>query len=395
MYGSNPFWLVHLVRWVFQKTIEFFSRTVEVFLHYRFGRRYLVGKWGVGALVLQTTVVLLVGVFLRTPFELAMKVLRFDPSAADVRGFVDRSTPDSVDMRGQAAETLDALKNTYVLDDSLGWGSYYGQLFYREAMQAVSLPFVLFLGGFLALGWYHQGVAEQTDEVNDFAGHSHLRTLVPGVRGRFLTSRIEPLLTIAMGLIAWGYLPGSRIHVPFSLDADPVLGHYLLVAGVCLGLKEQLRLSSEKQKEEDQVSRQRKMGRDPSTPAKAGEESLFWPVVVDLDIDACRPTLSDAYDALPPSLHELLSGLPGTMSPVKEECDHASTPHGNAQSEASSPDTAKSFRVACPTCATVYQVASRPAGNPKVRCRRCGESVPFSDLLPAPKETTAALGAGP
>lgn len=343
--------VMHLVGWLVDQTVKFFARSVEVFLHVSFGKRFLVGRFGLWMLLLHATAMLAMGVVVRAPFQLAEQLLTYNPSLAEIHQAVDARSPVSIDMRDQALEIAEQLKETYVTDEVVTRGSYYTGVLYQAAIESATFPFVVFVAGYLVLGYYRQVEASESEETNDFAGYSHLDGLIPGVSRDQLTSLVEPALVLFLGLVAWGQLPSSRLHFPLTLDADPVVGRFLLVSGLCLFAKEQRRLALDRQKNEDLESHQRKMGRDPAGGTAA--EDHFSPVKVNLETRRKQPTVADAYAALPLWLKATLVDVPGMA-----------TPH---------PDRRK---VSCPKCKKGYKIPASARGT--VTCKVCGESFRIS-----------------
>lgn len=343
--------LMHLVGWLVGQVVNFFARSVEVFLHVDFGKRYLVGRFGLGMLLLHATVMLGMGVVVRAPFELAEQLLTYDPSLSEIARAVDATTPKKIDMREEALELAEQLKDTYVTDEAVTRGSYYTAVLYKAAIESATFPFAVFVFAYLGFGYFHQTRAAVNEEVNEFAGYSHLEGLIPGVSRNQLTGLVEPAVVMLLGFVAWGQLPSSRLHFPLTLDADPVIGRFLLVSGLCLLAKEQTRLARDRQKQESLESRQRKMGRNPS--GDSATEDSFSPVKVILETRREPPTVADAYAALPLWLKGTLTNVPGVAMPH--------------------PDRRK---VACPHCGKGHRVPSSYQGT--ATCKTCGHTFAIS-----------------
>lgn len=380
---SQGLYVFYLIQWVVKQSLNFFSRSVEVFLHVGFGRRYLVGRLGWPMLALHATVMLGSGVFLLAPFELIGEVLAYDPSATEVRRALGDSRLGSVDMRRGAQQAIETLRDTHVTDAAVARGSYYAALAYEYAIRSVTAPFAGFVAAWLALAFHHQRGADGSDRVNEHAGDSHLTGVVPGLEGGWLTGFVEPVAVVLLGFLAWGQVPGSAWRAGFSLDADPVLGHFLMAAGVSLFLKERLRIVAGNQKAEDQASRQRKMGRDPSGGGR-DQAPPFVKARVCLQRSDERLSVADALASLSESRFATLVDLPEPIAEQVRTLRGGTPATPGRSSETTRP---KRRRIACPACGDRLSLAGSPPAGSRLTCPTCGAGIRIGPKRTPPTET--------
>lgn len=348
--------------WLFKKLVAFFAYGPESYLRADFGRWHFVGKQGLWVIALQATLMLALGVFLVAPYQITMSVLRFNPTLDEVRKAVEVASPDSIDMRSRAAATLESMKDVYLLDESLSWGSYYGQLAYRLAIEICTMPFVAFVVGFVGFAVWHQLQSGQNGRGNDFPGVSHLESL--GLSRDLVQGVAEPILVIAFALcVCWGSIPGSALAIP-SVNADRTLGTYLLFSGVCLAAKEGMRLSGERVKRQRREGREREWGAE-GAAASAGEFQL-----VSLAVGLCDGpvTLVGAYGALPEAVYAALNGLP---EPLAEAVWEARLRASGRDRESSLGGSEKRLRTRCEACGQEYVLPVSVPASKHLRCP-CG-----------------------
>ncbi|MEM8667417.1 MAG: hypothetical protein AAGG48_07880 [Planctomycetota bacterium] len=380
-------YVLHLINFVFQLIIRFFSRTVEVFLRVSFGKRYLTGRFGIGSIFFQATIVLVSGVVLTAPVEVFNAITQYEPGNAVIRSFVDRTSPRSVDMRESARQALENMQDSYVTDEAVSQGSGIVSRLYRAGFETISYPFSAFCLSFLVLGFLHVRSSHANEQVNEFCGLSHIADLASALPIRIVYGIVEPLSVIALGLICWGQIPGSKIHFPLSLDIDPILGRYLLCAGVCFLVKEQLRLTGLRQSQEDIESRQRAAGRNPGV----NRELADLPIVNINEHSAfALPSKEEAFSMLPPEIKAILIYVPELrecerQDPMEDSPAPTPRPIGtgeDANTEDEDEDKERPGRTpsnvsglfACPKCGQKYRFKTgTKEGTRNIRCRRCSQ----------------------
>lgn len=359
--------VVYLVQFVAGIILSFFARSVEVFLREPpFGLRYLYGKGGTWLVLLHVAAMLGVGVFLTAPFEVAQILLAYDPDSIDIEGFVRSTRPTELDLRDRASQTLEAMKDTYVVDEGLSRFSIYSSMLTELAFRSVTIPYAAFVLGVLLLSlWHHvRSNAEDVEEVPiDHRGASRLAGLFPWLHEDQLSGVAEPVLVVVLGLVCWGQLPGSRVTFPYSLNADQVLGHALLMSGVCLGVKERMRQAGVLSDAIEGYA---------ATDSVGSSEAEFVEVVANRESLTPFRTLADVYAGLPEHLLAMMSDLPPEACPAPA--------HERVYTADDSEPEQQPLRIACPSCGKRYRITEPPERERTVKCVACKEIFRFGQF---------------
>lgn len=364
---------IYIFQFLLAIVLGAFSRTVEVFVRRDFGHRYLLWKFGYFSVPLMATFILLSGVVLHAPANVAKAIAAVESSKAEFEneiGFTGES------LQERTERLIDKSKNSFWLDELVIYVTRLTRTLYREGLNCLSVPFLSFLFSFLGLyAWNaHSAIArrdarERTEAKSDSPGISYLNDWFPDLDESILMRVVEPGLVVILAFLVWGRIPGSSLVFP-SLNVDPVLGHYLLVAGVMFAVKENLKYGADRDRTE-KLNEQHAESGVASGRIELTTEDFYVALLVAAPAEPV--SAKSAFRKLDPGLRKMLSGIPQEMAGTTPSNEASSVPR-EKHVTGNKPNTQQraARQVVCPKCRAGYTLTCRVD---RFRCGFCKASL--------------------
>ena len=347
-----------------------FARTTEVYLHHRFGQRYLLHPSGWLTPFFALLWTLLLGLLLRVPSLIVEQVGSWQETKAAVRRTLalewERAKDPNAEttiVRGlmwlvdTVSGAIDHLAEGYTPPsqseepyqlpnvhptDSIIRGVWKLCRAIATAMININSPPLVYfaVASFLlmilhAIFASHTMAEDASGEAGTtrYSGRPYLADLCPWWSEATIKRFVEPLFVIGVGFIMWGRPPGSALTLP-SAFVDPFLGHFLQFAGVGLLIDANfwwwrnrmlpaMEQTDQQRRVEQQFEDHQPQGADGNLSRSSHEparvETVSSPTVSSSGVDAM-------YEQLPPNLKELLDERPDRPkeSPklIRWQCPH-------------------------------------------------------------------------